>query len=192
VFKPLAGAHWRKADPRGTIRSMATARRPATKTKVTKVAKSPAKKPAVAKKTAAKKTAAKKTAGAKPGTALAIVRALRTHALALPDTVEEFPWDHSVVKVAKKVIIFLSRDDVVGDRVQFSVKLPESSAMALSLPGATPTGYGLGKAGWVSFDFAPRDAPPLPVMTAWIDESFTAVAPKRTVAKWREASQARR
>jgi hypothetical protein len=172
---------------------MATARRKATKKKATKkLAKSPAKTPAVAKKTAAKTPAAKKAAGAKPGTALAIVRALRTHALALPDTVEEFPWDHSVVKVAKKVIIFLSRDDVVGDRVQFSVKLPESSAIALSLPGATPTGYGLGKAGWVSFDFAPRDAPPLPVMTAWIDESFTAVAPKRTIARWREASQSRR
>lgn len=151
---------------------------------------------ATAKKaTAKKKVAAKPKAAAKPSaasSALAIVRALRTHALSLPDTVEEFPWDHSVVKVAKKVIIFLGRDDVVGERVQFSVKLPESSSVALSLPGATPTGYGLGKAGWVSFDFAPRDAPPLPVMTAWIDESFVAVAPKRAITRWREGQAATR
>jgi hypothetical protein len=154
-------------------------------------ARSTAKK-AAKKKTAAKKTAAKKTAAKKPkspSSAIAIVRALRAHALALPDTVEEFPWDHSVVKVGKKVIIFLTQDQHVGKTVDFSVKLPESSAMALSLPGATPTGYGLGKAGWVSFSFLPSDAPPLPVMTAWIDESFVAIAPKRAITRWRETKR---
>ena len=33
--------------------------------------------------------------------------------------------------------------------------------MALLLPFATPTGYGLGKSGWVSARFAPSDDPPL-------------------------------
>lgn len=157
-----------------------------------KVAKVAAKPKATAKKKAAAKkpTTAKRTSASKsPSTAIAIVRALRAHALALPDTVEEFPWDHSVVKVGKKVIIFLTQDQHVGKTVDFSVKLPESSAMALSLPGATPTGYGLGKAGWVSFSFAPSDAPPLPVMTAWIDESFVAIAPKRAITRWRESKR---
>ncbi|MBL8942232.1 MAG: MmcQ/YjbR family DNA-binding protein [Myxococcales bacterium] len=117
--------------------------------------------------------------------AVAIVRALRTHALAFPGAVEEFPWDHSVVKIAKKVIIFLDQDHQVGDEVRFSVKLPESAEMALNLPFATPTGYGLGRAGWVSFAFGPADAPPAEVLRAWIDESFCAVAPKRAVAAWR-------
>jgi predicted DNA-binding protein (MmcQ/YjbR family) len=149
-------------------------------------------KAAAKKKTAAKKTAAKKTTAAKGGSALAIVRALRAHAMAYPGAVEEFPWDHSVVKVGKKVLVFLTQDKFVKDTIEFSVKLPESSAMALSLPGAQPTGYGLGKAGWVSFTFTASDAPPLSVMTAWLDESFCAVGPKRSIAQWRESQGATR
>lgn len=57
-------------------------------------------------------------------------------------------------------------------------------------PKKPATGYGLGKAGWVSLAVAPADAPPLEMMTAWIDESFCAVAPKRAIAKWRAAGAA--
>ena len=45
-----------------------------------------------------------------------------------------------------------------------------------------PTGYGLGKSGWVSVQFAPREKPPMDLMRAWIDESYRAVAPKKLVA----------
>jgi hypothetical protein len=42
-----------------------------------------------------------------------------------------------------------------------------------------PTGYGLGKAGWVTARFGPRAKPPLDVLRKWIDESYRAVAPAK-------------
>jgi predicted DNA-binding protein (MmcQ/YjbR family) len=105
--------------------------------------------------------------------------ALRAFALAYPGAREEFPWGERVVKVAKKVFVFLGMPD--GDELGLSVKLPQSGPMALLLPFATPTGYGLGKSGWVSARFGPKpsDAPPLGLLKEWIDESYRAVAPAK-------------
>ena len=62
------------------------------------------------------------------------------------------------------------------------MKLPHSAAEALELPGIEPTHYGLGKHGWVTATVdATRDAP-LAQYKAWLEESFRAVAPKRTIA----------
>ncbi|HCO04283.1 MAG TPA: dGTPase, partial [Actinobacteria bacterium] len=45
-----------------------------------------------------------------------------------------------------------------------------------------PTGYGLGKAGWVTVPI--RDStPPLAVLTDWVEESYRLVAPKRLIAE---------
>ena len=73
--------------------------------------------------------------------------ALRTYALSFPEAREDFPWGERVVKVKDKVFVFLGRDD---EEWGVAVKLPSSGLLALSLPFASPTGYGLGKAGWVS------------------------------------------
>ncbi|UCF68826.1 MAG: YdeI/OmpD-associated family protein [Acidobacteriota bacterium] len=62
------------------------------------------------------------------------------------------------------------------------MKLPRSSVAAGDLPFAEPAGYGLGKSGWVTSRFAPRDRVPLDLLDEWIEESFRAVAPKRLVA----------
>ena len=99
---------------------------------------------------------------------------LREFALAYPGATEEFPWGERVAKVKGKVFVFLGRDEPLG----ISVKLPRSRLMALSLPFASPTGYGLGKSGWITAQFGPRDKPPMDVLKAWIDESYRAVAPK--------------
>jgi len=104
---------------------------------------------------------------------------LREFALAFPEAYEEFPWGERVAKVKGKVFVFLGRDE--GD-LGLSVKLPQSGMLALSLPFASPTGYGLGKAGWVSASFGARERIPLDLLRAWIDESYRAVAPKRLVA----------
>ena len=104
---------------------------------------------------------------------------LRAFALAYPETVEEFPWGERVIKVRKKVFLFLGR---AKGGLALSVKLPSSSLMAMSLPFASPTGYGLGKSGWVTAEFGPRDRPPTDLLRRWIDESYRAVAPKRLVA----------
>ena len=87
-----------------------------------------------------------------------------------------------VVKVNKKMFIFMgmATDDGSGG-FGFSVKLPDSGERALTLPYAKPTGYGLGKSGWVSFNFAPADEPDLAVLLAYVDENWRAVAPKRLV-----------
>ena len=99
-------------------------------------------------------------------------------ALAYPETTQEFPWEERVIKVRGKIFLFLG---AVEGRLRLSVKLPQSFLDALTLPGAQPTGYGLGKAGWVSLWFAEGEAVPMERLTAWIDESYRAVAPKRLV-----------
>ncbi len=104
---------------------------------------------------------------------------LRAFALGYPETHEEFPWGERVVKVKGKVFVFLGRD---GKGLGLSVKLPQSRLMALGLPFASPTAYGLGKSGWVTAQFGPREKPPMDLLRAWIDESYRAVAPKKLVA----------
>ena len=105
---------------------------------------------------------------------------LRKLALGYPGTTEEFPWGERVVKVGKKVFVFMGMDE--GD-FGMSVKLPRSGAMALLLPFAEPTGYGLGKSGWVSVHFSAKQSPPVDLLAEWIDESYRAVAPKTLVAR---------
>lgn len=54
--------------------------------------------------------------------------------------------------------------------------------MALMLPFAEPTGYGLGKSGWVTATFnAGEKAPPVALLKQWLDESYRAIAPKKLV-----------
>jgi hypothetical protein len=61
------------------------------------------------------------------------------------------------------------------------VKLPSSRDVAVDLPFAQPTGYGLGKSGWVSARFAKVSDVPIDLLKAWIDESYRAIAPKKLV-----------
>jgi predicted DNA-binding protein (MmcQ/YjbR family) len=112
-----------------------------------------------------------------------VARELRKYALSFPGATEDFPWGERVAKVNGKVFVFLGRDPVVGGPMGLSVKLPESGQDALDLPFAEPTGYGLGKSGWVSATFEANDEPPLEVLKGWIRESYLAVAPKKLVAE---------
>jgi predicted DNA-binding protein (MmcQ/YjbR family) len=114
----------------------------------------------------------------------AAVRArVRAFALDLPEAWEDFPWGESVAKVGAKVFVFLGMGD--GSHPPgFTVKLKreESHAHALTVPGAQPAGYGLGKSGWVSVPFG-DGTPSDEVLCEWIEESYRVVAPKRLVAK---------
>lgn len=104
---------------------------------------------------------------------------LREHGLALPETVEEHPWGHSALKVRGKTFVFLNLDP---DRLSLSTKLPVSREFALMLDFTEPTGYGLGRAGWVSSAFGPGDPIDLDLLKRWIAESYRAVAPKKLAA----------
>jgi predicted DNA-binding protein (MmcQ/YjbR family) len=104
---------------------------------------------------------------------------LRATALSYPESYEEFPWGECAIKVRGKMFLIM-RDTDRGLTV--SLKLPRSREFALNYPFAKPTGYGLGKSGWISSSFAPGEAPPADVFAAWIDESYRAIAPKRLTA----------
>lgn len=106
-------------------------------------------------------------------------RALRAFALGFPEVHEDFPWGHSAFKVKGKAFLFMSRED---GALSLSVKLPRSATVALMMPFAEPTGYGLAKSGWVTARFAKGEEPPLGVLRSWIDESFRTIAPRKVVA----------
>jgi predicted DNA-binding protein (MmcQ/YjbR family) len=114
---------------------------------------------------------------------------LREFALSLPEAYEEFPWGERVAKVKGKVFVFLGMN---GDELGLSVKLPQSGMLALGLPFASLTGYGLGKAGWVTARFAKSEKAPIDLLRSWIDESYRAVAPKKLVAAMSAAADERR
>jgi len=107
--------------------------------------------------------------------------ALREAGMAYPEVTEEFPWGHRTLQVNGKAFIFMGINGEEG--LSLSVKLPQSNGAALMLPFAEPTGYGLGKSGWVSASFGAKDTPPLEMLRQWLDESYRAVAPKKLVAR---------
>jgi predicted DNA-binding protein (MmcQ/YjbR family) len=110
-----------------------------------------------------------------------IAKALRVAALGYPETVEDFPWEHPAYKAAgKKVFLFLGGNP---DALSLSMKLPFRREEALLAKNASPTAYGLGKAGWVTFTFPlSKGTAALPKLLDYLDESWRAVAPKKLSA----------
>lgn len=110
----------------------------------------------------------------------AVVKKLRTVALAYPETREDLPWGERAWKVKSKVFVFNYSD---ATKFSMSAKLPTTFTDMLRLPFVESTGYGLGKAGWVTARFEKKDAKKIPVdlLVKWIDESYRAVAPKSVV-----------
>ena len=105
---------------------------------------------------------------------------LRSLALTFPETREDHPWGETAIKVRGKTFLFMGLGE---GKLGLSVKLTERHEFALQYPFVTPTRYGLGKSGWVTAAFAGKDKPPMDVLTAWIDESYRAIAPKKLSAK---------
>jgi predicted DNA-binding protein (MmcQ/YjbR family) len=174
-----------------TTKKTEAAKKPAAKKPASKkpAAKKPAAKKPVAKKPVAKKPASVERASSAPAaselTTIQRLRdELRAYAFGMPGAWEDHPWGESVAKVGKKVFVFfgMSNDEYLREGLGMSVKLPHSGDLVLSLPFAEPTGYGLGRAGWVSVRITAAELPPLPMLTSWIEESFRAVAPKTQVA----------
>lgn len=66
-----------------------------------------------------------------------------------------------------------------GRGLSLSVKLPESGLAVLAEGLGVPTGYGLGRAGWVTVRLGPGAEVDPDRLLAWLDESYRAVAPKR-------------
>jgi predicted DNA-binding protein (MmcQ/YjbR family) len=117
--------------------------------------------------------------------AIAALKAeLLRFALTLPDAHEDHPWGEVVVKVRNKIFVFCGG---YPGQATFSLKLPRSQGYALSLPCATPTGYGLGRSGWVTFLFAEESSVQscgidVALFQEWIMESYRTIAPKKLAA----------
>jgi predicted DNA-binding protein (MmcQ/YjbR family) len=99
----------------------------------------------------------------------------------LPEATEALPWGERVAKVNKKVFVFLGRD--MDKHFGFSVKLSASHQAALALPFMEPTGYGLGKSGWLSAKLEPGASISFERLRDWVLESYRAVAPKTLAAR---------
>ena len=118
-----------------------------------------------------------------PATSL---KKLKAFGLFLPGTQPRSPWPgHDDVAMNDKTFAYLS---VEGGFLTVSVKLPVSGKEVLRLPSAQPTGYGLGKSGWVTLEFPGSAAVPMDTVVRWMLESYRAQAPKRLI-KALEAEQ---
>jgi predicted DNA-binding protein (MmcQ/YjbR family) len=105
------------------------------------------------------------------------IAALEAFALDLPGAFRDTPWEGDVVaKVGKKIFVFFGS----GESAAISVKLPESADHALSVDGARPTSYGLGRHGWVT---VPVGATTPDLLQDWIEESYRTIATKKLVAE---------
>ena len=101
-------------------------------------------------------------------------------AVSLPEAWEDFPWGESAAKVKKKVFAFFGVEG--AGTLKLCVKLPASAKAALELDEAEVAGYGLGKSGWVVFEYAPDETPDMDQLRDWVIESYCAVAPKKLAA----------
>jgi predicted DNA-binding protein (MmcQ/YjbR family) len=114
------------------------------------------------------------------GTVETVLRELRAFGLGLPGAHSKAPWpDHDDLAVNDKTFAYLPKTG--ADSFTVSVKLPYTHPMVLDLPFATPTGYGLGKSGWVSLAPSEDEIPPLDRLKEWVEESYRAQAPRRLV-----------
>ena len=102
-------------------------------------------------------------------------------ALSLPGAWEDHPWEETVAKVGKKVFVFFG-SEASPTWPSIHVKLRESHAEALGVAGVEPTGYGLGKSGWLSIPLRSK-GPSYGVLTDWIEESYRLIAPKKLIAE---------
>jgi len=111
----------------------------------------------------------------------AVHRALKSFGLELPGAHSKSPWpEHDDLAVKGKTFAFMS---VAGAPLSVSCKLTVSHDSVLQQPFAKPTGYGLGKSGWVTMNFDARDKPPADLLKKLILESYRVVAPKKLVAE---------
>jgi len=80
---------------------------------------------------------------------------LRDYAMSFPGATEDFPWGERVIKVNKKVFVFMGKDQ--AEDFSMSVKLPTSLEVAMDVSEK--------------------------LLKGWIGESYRAVAPARLVSQ---------
>jgi predicted DNA-binding protein (MmcQ/YjbR family) len=104
-------------------------------------------------------------------------------AATFPEAWEDHPWDHTVMKVGKKVFVFFGGAASSPGELSLTVKLPVSYEMALTLPYMSPAGHGLWKGGWAALRQHDGDDIDLETIKGWIVQSYRAVATKKLVKR---------
>ena len=80
-------------------------------------------------------------------------------------------------RVRNKNFVFASKD---ATNLSFKLDKEEAAAVVASDDNAFPTGYGLGRHGWVSVKIRQRcSAAKWQEVTEWVRTSYTMVAPKK-------------
>lgn len=110
-----------------------------------------------------------------------LANTLREAGLGYPEAWEDFPWGETALKVRKKAFAFLNFS--APDHFTLTVKLPQSASAVCAHDHAQPSGYGLGKHGWVTLTISRDRVDTLDdtALLALVDESYRAVAPKTLV-----------
>ncbi len=104
----------------------------------------------------------------------------------LPGAWLDHPWGEVVAKVGAKVFVFGlgSAEETAAHRPPgIAVKLTDSHAAVSKRSFATPTGYGLGKSGWLTLRFDLEESPREAELESWIEESYRLIAPKKLLAQ---------
>jgi predicted DNA-binding protein (MmcQ/YjbR family) len=105
-------------------------------------------------------------------------RRLRDFGASLPGAYLDHPWEETVLKVNKKIFLFLGMDRTSEPGI--GVKLVASQPWALAQPGVEAMGYNLGRSGWVWLKLG-DEAPPVEILRDWVLESYRTVAPRKLV-----------
>lgn len=106
---------------------------------------------------------------------------VRQFALTLPEAWEDYPWEHRAMKVRKKVFVFLPSEAALDGGFNLSLKLKAGHEDALEEDFTAPTGYGMGRHGWVTASFKPDDHVDVAQLVGWVEESYRLIAPKKCI-----------
>lgn len=87
-----------------------------------------------------------------------------------------------MAKVNKRIFVFLGSPGGAEPVVTVRLRGEAAHGHATSIPGAFPSRYGLGRAGWVSIPLG-KDAPVAELLCDWVEECYRVIAPKRRVAE---------
>ncbi len=104
--------------------------------------------------------------------------AIRSIALAFPETTEGSSCVNRAFKAGGKNFVFLGeKDDETNIRLKLDASIPEIESQA-----DTDSRFEIGQHGWTMLRFPPNDPPPITDLERWITESFLLLVPKKIAA----------
>lgn len=110
-----------------------------------------------------------------------IAQQLQAHAMTFPEVSESPSCVNRSFKARSKGFMFLGEKET--GMLRLMVKLGSGVESAKTVAKGNPDGWSVKGPGWITGNFTDDEAPPLDVMTAWINESYRLLAPKTLVSE---------